>query len=111
MVDEFQKMLRRAAVAEGFEALTTYCHQSDQTEKFRSLTWYHFARILRNTVSHKQGEIIVWPPELTKKGISSVTWRHRTLDKAMEGSPLQFYDAEVLLLMADEIEFVEKSLN
>lgn len=111
MVNEFQKMLRRAAVAESFEALSTYCHQSGQIEKFRSLPWYQFARILRNTVSHKQGELITWPAALTKKGTSSVTWRHRTLDKTMEGTPLQFYDAEVLVLMTDEIEFAEKALD
>jgi hypothetical protein len=111
MVDEFQKMLRRVAVAESFEALAMYCHQSDQISKFSELSWYRFAKILRNTVSHKQGELIRWPIEMTKKGISSVSWRHRTLDKTMEGTILQFYDAEVLALLIDEIDFVENSLD
>lgn len=110
MVDEFQKMLRRSAVAESFEALVLYCHKSAQTDKLQGLTWYHFARILRNTVSHKRGEIINWPEELKKKGISSVTWRHRTLDTGMEDKPLQMFDAEILALITDEIAFVEASL-
>lgn len=111
MVDEFQKMLRRSVVAESFEVLALYCHESDQTGKLHGLNWYHFARILRNTVSHKRGELIIWPPELEKKGISSVTWRHRTLDSSMAGKPLQMYDAEILALITDEISFVDNSLN
>lgn len=111
MVDEFQKMLRRSVVAESFEAVTTYCHKSGQIDKFRRVGWYDFARILRNTVSHKQGELISWPADLVKKGVSSVSWRHRTLDRTMEGGPLQFYDAEILVLVNDEIEFVETKLT
>ena len=111
MVDEFQKMLRRVAVAESFEALAMYCHQSGQIDRVSGSSWYQFARILRNTASHKQGELIVWPVDLIKKGIQSVGWRHRTLDKAMEGTRLQFYDAEILALISDELEFIEKSLD
>lgn len=111
MVDEFQKMLRRSVVAESFEVLGLYCRESAQTDKLHDLTWYQFARILRNTVSHKRGELINWPPELEKKGISSVTWRHRTLDSNMVGKPLQMYDAEILALITDEISFVETSLR
>jgi hypothetical protein len=113
IVDEFQKMLRRAAVAESFEVLETYCHQSGQIEKIRAVPWYWFAKILRNTVSHKQGELVRWPDALTKKGVSSVTWRHRTLDQTMQTNSLklQFHDAEILALMADEIDFVENILS
>lgn len=111
MVDEFQKMLRRSVVAESFEALVLYCHKSAQTDKLHGLTWYQFARILRNTVSHKRGELIHWPDELKKKGISSVTWRHRTLDIDMINKPLQMLDAEILALITDEIAFVEASLS
>lgn len=111
MVEEFQKMLRRVAVAESFEVLDTYCHESGQIEKFRSVTWYWFAKILRNTASHKQGEKIVWPDALIKKGISTVKWRHRTLEQTKKDPILQLHDAEILGLMADEIAFVEKCLN
>jgi hypothetical protein len=110
MVDEFQKMLRRSAVAESFEVLRTYCRQSSQIDRVGSLSWYDFARVLRNTTSHNQGELIRWPGDLITKKISSVTWRHRTADQAMEGSRLQFWDAEILALITDEIEFVESSL-
>ena len=113
MVEEFQKMLRRAAIAESFEVLENYCHQSGQIEKIRAVPWYWFAKILRNTVSHKQGELICWPNLLIKKGISSVTWRHRNLDHTMQDASLQlkFYDAEILALLADEIDFVDQSLK
>lgn len=111
MVDEFQKMLRRSVVAESFEVLTLYCHESAQMDKVKGLTWYQFARVLRNTVSHKHGELVSWPPEFKKKGIASVTWRHRTLDTGMEGKPLLMFDAEILALITDEISFVENSLS
>lgn len=111
MVNEFQKMLRRSVVAESFEALVLYCHKTAQKDKLHGLTWYQFARILRNTVSHKHGELINWPDELKKKDVSSVTWRHRTLDSSMEGKPLQMFDAEILALITDEIAFVEASLS
>lgn len=112
MVDEFQKMLRRSALSESFEVLESYCHQSGQIEKIRAVHWYWFAKILRNTVSHKQGELISWPAALKKKEISFVTWRHRTIYQPLqnESLTLQFHDAEILVLMRDEIDFVEKSL-
>ncbi len=111
MVDEFQKMLRRSVVAESFEVLTLYCRESAQMDKVKGLTWYQFARVLRNTVSHKHGELVSWPPEFKKKGIASVTWRHRTLDTGMEGKPLLMFDAEILALITDEISFVENFLS
>ena len=111
MVDEFQKMLRRSVVAESFEVLTLYCRESAQMDKLQGLTWYRFARVLRNTVSHKRGELINWPSEFEKKGITSVTWRHRTLDSGMAGKSLQMFDAEILALITDEISFVENSLS
>lgn len=62
MVDEFQKMWRHSVFAESFEVLKQYCCESAQMDKLNDLTWYQFARVLRNTVSHKQGKLFDLAP-------------------------------------------------
>jgi hypothetical protein len=51
-------MKRAPAGAESFEVLGLYCRESAQTDKLHGLTWYQFARTLRNTGFHKLGELI-----------------------------------------------------
>ena len=111
MVAEFLGSLRRAAVAEFFECMKTYCHSSNQRQVLESAPWYGFVRVIRNTTSHKRGGHISWPPEFKKRGVTSVEWNHLKLDESMEGQVLILFDSDILLLLGDLTGFCEKELR
>lgn len=111
LIEEFEKGLKRAVMSEGHELLLWYCEQTHQVDIYRSESWFQFARIIRNTVSHKQGGTLrEWPHDLKKNGIIRVSWRDRIIDENMIGEEIQFSHAEALQLLKDQINFVENSL-
>ena len=110
-VREFQGMLRRAAVGESHELLVAYCESTNQFTKYRSVPWFQFARIARNTVSHKQGGIVCWPDDLRKAGLKEVFWRHRVIRESDHGNEFQITDAEILQLFGDMLGFLERELT
>jgi hypothetical protein len=89
-----------------------YCEQSQQFAVYKAEPWFQFARILRNVISHKEGGTLrEWPQDLLKKGITSVTWRKRTLDTTMIGHRVVFYPPEALELINDQVEFATAKLS
>lgn len=110
-VREFLGMLRRASIAESHELLLAYCEHTTQFPKYKALTWFQFARIVRNAVSHKQGGIVEWPKDLKKAGVLEVKWRHRTIRPSDDATELQMPDAEGLQLIGDMMEFLEAGLT
>lgn len=111
VMGEFEKVLKRAVVREGHEFILFYCEQTNQFDKYKAVSWFQFARIMRNVVSHKQnGALDKWPDDLVKKGINSVSWQTRTLDISMVGLEISFTHVEALQLLADQINFVKTEL-
>jgi len=111
LVIEFENVLKRALVSEGHEAILNYCEQSNQFPKYKATPWFQFARIIRNVVSHKTGGILQqWPGDLTKAGVTSVTWRHKTIDIGMVGKEVTATHYDVLKLYSDQLVFAEKEL-
>ena len=49
---EFLKMLMRTLIKESFEHIKDYCTRTEQFGSLKSQSWYEFARIIRNFLSH-----------------------------------------------------------
>ena len=108
----YENSLLRAMVRESHELILLYCHETQQSEVYKTEPWFQFARILRNVVSHKEGGTLrEWPRDLLKKGITAVAWRNRTFDTTMLGTVLFFYPPEGLELLNDQIAFVVAKLS
>jgi hypothetical protein len=108
----YENSLLRTLVREAHELIMLYCEQSQQFAVYKAEPWFQFARILRNVISHKEGGTLrEWPQDLLKKGITSVTWRKRTLDTTMIGHRVVFYPPEALELINDQVEFATAKLS
>lgn len=110
-IGEFEKSLKRSLVREGHELILLYCEETGQIDQYKSVPWFQFARIIRNVVSHKQGgKLREWPSDLIKRGITSVSWRNRTLNIDMKGDEISFTHEEALKLFCDQFNFVQNQL-
>jgi len=111
-IGELEKSLKRALIREGHELILLYCEETHQVEKYKATPWFQFARIIRNTASHKQGgKLREWPSDLRKKGITSVSWRNRTLEITIVGQEIEFTHQEALQLLADQFSFAQHQLS
>jgi hypothetical protein len=111
-IRNYENSLLRTMVRESHELILLYCHETKQFPIYKAEPWFQFARILRNVVSHKEGGTLrEWPRDLLSAGITSVTWRGRTLDSSMLGTGIAFYPPEGLELLRDQIEFVASKLS
>lgn len=111
LLGEFQKMLRRAAVAETFELLRYYGQQTAQDALIKAAPWYDVARIVRNTTSHGLGGELSWPPEFKKKRIKSVSWGNMRFDESMEGKEIPLPTSDIVRLLMAVREFAAQQLK
>ncbi|MBW4472339.1 MAG: hypothetical protein KME45_18335 [Stenomitos rutilans HA7619-LM2] len=106
---EFFKMLLRSLLKESFEVIKEYCTNSNQLPLFRKQDWYHFARFVRNCLSHN---FLIEYRDFDKK-LLPVSWKGRSFTLCMNGKPI---DASFLTidhaleLYKDMRGFVENSL-
>ena len=108
----YENSLLRTLLRESHELILWYCEETHQFPAYKAEPWFQFARILRNVLSHKDGGTVrEWPKDLAAKGVTSVTWRGRTIDKTMLSHRLVFYPPEGLELVKDQIEFVTAKLS
>lgn len=99
-------------ITEMHEWTQRYCRESKQTTLHVAQPFYQFTRTLRNLVSHGGGGWLEqWPDELNRKGVTEVTWRHRTISRAMLGTAITFSRVEVVDLLQDHLAFVEQELS
>jgi len=84
-VQEFLTSHIRAVIKESFELIKKYCDSTNQDSKFKAEPWYHFARMIRNCLSHN------YRFEFNKydKTLLPVIWRSRTIDASMNGRYLE----------------------
>jgi hypothetical protein len=80
---EYLKMHFRALIKEGFELLKNYCAETDQQQLFRDEPWFHFARLIRNALSHN------FRFSFNRRDDLPVSWEGRTIDRVMDGQDLQ----------------------
>jgi hypothetical protein len=108
----YENSLLRTLMREAHELILLYCEETRQFHVYKTEPWFQFARVLRNVMSHKEGGTLrEWPKDLLGKGITSVTWRGKTLDTTMLGQRLVFYPPEGLELIKDQIDFVTAKLS
>lgn len=81
---EFFKMLLRALIKESYELILGYAKATKQKDHFRSQQWYHFARLIRNCVSH-DFHFRFEPADLK---VLPATWNGRTIEASMHSKPL-----------------------
>lgn len=81
---EFLTMLIRALLKESFELVRDFAEDSKQDILFKSQPWYHFARMIRNCISH-DFHFRFTPHDLRKLPI---TWNARKLDASLQDKPL-----------------------
>jgi hypothetical protein len=104
-------MLRTTLVRATHELVLMYCEESKQVDKYKAKPFFQFARIWRNVFSHRDGAILhMWPPDLTKAGITSVTWRGYTISNANVGQPVTMSPLQAFQLHNDVAEFLRHEL-
>ena len=102
VIDEYEKSLKRALLGETHEVISSYCEATYQYLIYKAQSWYEFARIIRNTVSHKDGGTLQrWPD----KRVKIAKWRIGTLDPSMVGQAIDFTPYEALQLAKDHTDF------
>lgn len=112
LFNEYEKSLKRSLLREGHELILAYCEATNQFALYKAQTWFQFARIIRNIVSHKDsGMLRTWPKDLAENGIKDVQWRGRTLDDSMVGSAVKFTPYEAIQLFDDQMRFIQTTLT
>ncbi len=75
----------RALIKESFELIKNYCVESDQLSIYKSASWYQFARLIRNCISHN----FKFEFNNYDKGILPVSWNNKTIDINSNGKYLE----------------------
>ncbi len=98
---EFAKMLLRTFTTESFEKLRGYCEETNQIDLMRRQPWYHFARMVRNSLKHSQ----TWNLNSYDLSLLPVTWNGKTIEASMNGQIMtwDFYDCFDALELWDEM--------
>ena len=106
LFDEYEKSLKRSLLSETHEVICNYCEETDQFSVYKAQAWYEFVRVIRNTISHKDGGILrKWPD----KRVKIAEWRTRTLVPSMVGQAIDFTPFEALRLVEDQADFVSSN--
>lgn len=79
---EFLKMLMRGLVKESFELVKSYTKSTGQIQVFERQSWYHYARLIRNCISHD----FKFQFKAKDKNLLPVSWRDRAITRAMDGT-------------------------
>ena len=82
---EFLKTQIRALIKESFELIKNYCDESGQGAKLVDESWYEFARIIRNCLSHN----FKFKFNSHDKKTLPVIWNNRTINTSMDGNHLE----------------------
>jgi len=110
--DNCKSSQHRALIAEVFELIKLYCEHTNQMSIFKNWEHFNFSRILRNCTSHGTGgKLNKWPPDLTKKGITSVSWGQITIDSSMIGEIIPVNEVNTVKFIKSEIDFAINKLS
>lgn len=109
-IKEFLTSQIRALIKESFELIKNYCNETKQESTFKSESWYQFARMIRNCLSHN------FKFEFNKydKSLLPVSWKNRTIDPTMDRKHLElkfFGYLETWELFSEYRDFVENRLH
>ena len=85
LIDQFSTMLLRNLVLDSFELIRDYCRRTGQQQNMKAQPWYHFARLLRNALTHDQ----CWGFRDADKKIFPVYWKGKRIDQTMDGQEVR----------------------
>lgn len=110
VLKEFGKMLMRTLIKESFEHLKDYCEKTDQYVPFKAQSWYEFARMIRNFLSHN------CKFEFNKydKDRLPITWKEKaiTIDLDNKSPDMSFFSyTETWELFNEFITFAKTELK
>jgi len=84
-VKEFLNSQLRALIKETFELLKDYCDETNQSAILKAQPWFHFARIIRNCLSHN----FRFEFNSYDKSFLPLSWNRRTIESSMDGQHLK----------------------
>ena len=101
MALEASKMALRNLTQDTYEAVFDYCEQTRQLPHMQDQSWYQFARVMRNSVTHTQH--FKFRESVIK--VLPISWRGKTIELGMDGREVSFsfYDWHDGLELFDEI--------
>ena len=79
MLKDFREYLLRNTLSETLEHTREYCVATHQEDKLLSADWYHFARVLRNAITH---DSVIRFDRLARPPLAFGRW---TIEAAHEG--------------------------
>lgn len=110
ILKQYHGIFIRFVSRESFEMIKDYCKRTNQMKKLNSQKWYHFARLIRNSMAHN----FKWTFSQSDKSILPLKWRSRTISRNLEGHELTqkyFSLAHAWNLNNDMQIFVKKELK
>jgi hypothetical protein len=94
--------MKQDLVRTAYEHIAHYCEEHGRFDEMRAQPWWMFARIIRNTISHKTGaRIHMWP----KGAPDTVTWKGHTLQKADVDKDIDFGGDDAFYLFDEMVGF------
>jgi len=107
---EFLKMQMRTLIKESFEHIKDYCQATNQYAALKAESWYEFARLIRNFLSHNcRFEFNKYDRERLP-----VAWKTKTITPEMDGQSLAlsfFSYVETWELFLEFEDFARNRLN
>jgi hypothetical protein len=92
-------LMKQDLVRTAYEHVAHYCEEHQCFALMKAQSWWMFARVVRNTISHKTGaRLYRWPADAP----ATVTWRGHTISKMDVGKDILF-DADEAFYLFDEI--------
>lgn len=82
---EFINMGLRILIKESFKLIKDYSDNTNQKQIFQKQTWFEFARIIRNCLSHN----FKFQFNKHDKSLLPINWRSKTIDINMEDTYLE----------------------
>ena len=100
-------LMKQDLVRTAYEHIAHYCEERGCFDRMKAQSWWMFARIIRNTISHKTGaQLHRWP----KDAPDSVTWRGHTISKSDLGADIAF-EADEAWHLFDEMAAFARTLT
>jgi hypothetical protein len=95
-------LLKQSLVRHAYEHIVHYCDEKKCLPLMQATPWYMFARIIRNTLSHKTGAHLHRWPDIAP---AYVTFRGHTISKTDVGTDIVFDADEAMYLFEEMIGF------
>lgn len=84
LVNEPAQAAIRMLILESCETVKDHCAETEQADKLRRQPWYHYARLLRNALTHNRR----WSFNDRDRKFLPLTWNGRAINASMKGQEI-----------------------